>query len=625
MADWGYNSYDPDQHQQHQPPFGATGPNSSRLSFLTAEELQLSPQELRSYPRWYTDLLIRKGKESVYVSDTMSFLDNFGISDEGKDKILQLFDPNLVTLEPQQFYALLRLASHLLQSKDINENSVYVSAPVPQPKSILSRKRKSGSVSPPANDPSLSIMNSIGNPFRRNNPESSSSSNNNDNGKPKLDINSFTTFMLTGNMPERQSESIRSSAISKKKKKKMVTFDSEPPQVAEAAARSLDELMRQRGASTAQQYLAPPVPQYNYYSQASTSNSSDYQENHDYEMNDSNANDAEEDVAIENTFKNVSIDSVLHHGVSNVPAPDTTFRFHHSNSPSPSPSPQIQIQVNEAGTTISSPPPPPPPRPPPRQATLMTLQTPAISVSPSISPSPAIHHQQNNDPLSQFLPLQPTPTGSMNNPSSVTPQILSQPLQSQMPVPVHQMTSPLLQQQASFLEQMLPHSSRSSPIPTSLSPPSIQLSAPQQQPPPPPPHPRVIPQPVISQEQQNSPYPSIPPPHPPIRRNDTGYRSVSGSAFSSPAIPPPPPPPPPPTRSIGPPLPPHPQMTERASSALPEYPGPYGGAQPNNYVMNNGSMQAPVSIHQTSSAPDLLADMRALQEEVDKINWNQRY
>lgn len=229
-------------------------------SRITLEGLALSPAEQRAFPRWYTDLLLRKRSESVAIGDVLSFLDNFGISHADKMEISRMFSGGqLVTLDPPQFYVFLRLTSHILQGKQLRRELAFVAAPVPRPRSILARK---GHKSRPSNG----------------------------SGK---DMDSFMSLMMTG----------KSNGVGKRKKR--VSFDSKPPQVTEAAHRSMGELMRQNDLQEQLHMLplapAPPPPS---------------------EPERPQHSEPEADLPIANNqFTKVNIDSVLHNGQSILPEP----------------------------------------------------------------------------------------------------------------------------------------------------------------------------------------------------------------------------------------------------------------------------------------------------------------
>lgn len=221
---------------------------------LTVESLALSPAEMRAYPRWYTDLLIRKRSESLSAGDVQRFVDNFGISNLDKQRIASLFGDRLVSVDPVQFYVYLRLCGHILQGQALRKELAFVSAPVPKPRPILSGKRKKDA-----------------NPFR----------------KPGMtEMDSFMSMM---------------SGKSNKKARKRVTFDSDPPKVAEAAQRSIQELLRQQNMQDLRP--GPPIPQPQPQPQAQPQP------------------DEPDEPIPQNQFANVNIESVLHHGTSSVPDP----------------------------------------------------------------------------------------------------------------------------------------------------------------------------------------------------------------------------------------------------------------------------------------------------------------
>ncbi|ANB14036.1 Scd5p [Sugiyamaella lignohabitans] len=326
----------------------------------SVEDLNLSVEEQKSYPRWYTDLLVRKGKQSVAIGDTLSFVDNFGLTEADKHKILSIFGDPLVTLEPAQFYIFIRLASHILQGESISSSLIYIQAPVPKPKSILSRKRKKDVQSPSlagttgSNSISNGSANVGNNPFRR--APTVVSEESSVHSKPqKLDIDSFTQFILTGSMPSKSTpdsgaksdydsdDADRPPPTSRRKKR--VTFNNDPPQVAEAAARSMEELLRQKGLQREQ-----PTAVYqgsSGYPGGDLNSGSGMGfggSNGSYDDSSQGQEEDEPDVEIDNTFKNVNIDSVLYHGVSNVTPEQEHFTFSDVISPSPSPPPPALYQ-----------------------------------------------------------------------------------------------------------------------------------------------------------------------------------------------------------------------------------------------------------------------------------------
>jgi hypothetical protein len=587
------------------------------------DSLSLSVEEIKAYPRWYTDLLLRKGKQSVAVGDVLSFLDNFGVKDSDKQLILNMYVQPLVTLDPAQFYIFLRLASHLLEGvTELTPGFGFVDAPVPRPKSILSRKRKS--VTPASSSPTLPTPPT--NPFRRQ-PESSLSGDST-GSHPKMDIDMFKTFILTGNRPSSDDETqmVKSPA----KRKKRVTFDNRPPEVAEAAARSMDELLRQRG--TARAYVAPQLPsQFDYSSLASVSSDNTVNgtsapqivvgDNYNGNGGDNeNEEEEEEDVEIdENAFKNVNIDSVLHHGVS---IPETSFNHFSTDSPSPgispSPSPDLSGPVVPIQEQRTGPPPPPPRsrfggaftdggRSSPE---LSSTGVPSGRLSIGHSPSPPF--SQNNFLSPQYQPSNSAllPNGFHTLPNFQAPhapqttQFSSSPVPStllQVPINSHQTPPPPPQQRLS--------QSGVGGIGSGATPQIAQGASPS------PPIQQQFLQPVPTGSTYQRPAPPIhfrssgnlssalPPPPPPQPR-----RSVSGNPAFTVGQPiqsgptrqfngPPLPPPPPPARNRAPSLPPAPSAA-------------FFSANP----MSNLNVAA------TSSEPNLVADLRTLQEEVNRLS-----
>lgn len=54
---------------------------------FTIESLNLSDDELRTYPRWYTDLLLRKQTSSLSLQDVFGYMGNFGIKEAERAKV----------------------------------------------------------------------------------------------------------------------------------------------------------------------------------------------------------------------------------------------------------------------------------------------------------------------------------------------------------------------------------------------------------------------------------------------------------------------------------------------------------------------------------------------------------
>lgn len=138
---------------------------------LSLQARDLTLEESKTYMRWYSDILARTNSRTVLMEDVFQFLNNFKISNDNKDHILRIFHKISHSINIGEFFALLRLVSHVLQGQPPLRRLIRVQASVPTPPLILSKKRQVEETSVPL--PS---------------------------DKP-LDIDSFTQFMLTGQRP----------------------------------------------------------------------------------------------------------------------------------------------------------------------------------------------------------------------------------------------------------------------------------------------------------------------------------------------------------------------------------------------------------------------------------------
>lgn len=159
---------------------------------LTAQELTLG--ESKTYMRWYSDILARTNARTVSMADVYQFLNNFRISAAVKEKINKIFHKILRSINIGEFFALLRLVSHTLSGKEPQRRLIKMEAPVPTPPSILSKKRQNDD----QDDEYLSPAQ-------------------NDAPQDKIDLDSFTQFMLTGERPGDR-------VLKKLKKQKSVKF-----------------------------------------------------------------------------------------------------------------------------------------------------------------------------------------------------------------------------------------------------------------------------------------------------------------------------------------------------------------------------------------------------------------
>ena len=155
----------------------------------------MSPKELKTYLRWYENIQDRKvTTKIVTMDDVFKFMSNFKIPAPIKDRLVQSFSKWANSLNIGQFFALMRLLAHALHGKPLTKSLIKLPAPIPNPISILSSKRKDDST----------------------NSENEEEINVNEPAK-KLDIDSFTEFILTGEMPT-------NSTKKKKKNNKRVKF-----------------------------------------------------------------------------------------------------------------------------------------------------------------------------------------------------------------------------------------------------------------------------------------------------------------------------------------------------------------------------------------------------------------
>lgn len=165
---------------------------------LTAQELTL--EESKTYMRWYSDILARTNSRTVTINDVFSFLHNFRISDEVKEKLTKLFSKILYSINIGEFFALLRLIAHALNGLPPKRKYIRIKLKIPTPPSILSKKRQ--------NDDDESQL--------ADDTEENESNNEGKNGESKpLDIDSFTQFMLTGKRPDETAHRKKRSKNSK--------------------------------------------------------------------------------------------------------------------------------------------------------------------------------------------------------------------------------------------------------------------------------------------------------------------------------------------------------------------------------------------------------------------------
>ncbi|KAH3666220.1 hypothetical protein OGAPHI_004409 [Ogataea philodendri] len=260
---------------------------------LTANDL--SRPEAKTYLRWYNDILMRRnGERTITLDDVFRFLCNFRISDAIKTRMKEIFGKVALSLNIGQFYALLRLLAHALEGKVLKRSLIKVPATIPTPVSIMARKRLKDEIESTDNSETSSID------------ESSAALIN--QSPNKLDLDSFTQFILTG---ERPSESPKKKNRSGKKVKFSDQVIIEPPPLE----------MNRTGSSDAMAdspSLDYSLPMDQLLSRMKTPNTSNYpQQQQSTEEEEEELRDMQDSI---NHFRNVTIDSVSIHGTpSSVP------------------------------------------------------------------------------------------------------------------------------------------------------------------------------------------------------------------------------------------------------------------------------------------------------------------
>ncbi|KAK9241243.1 hypothetical protein V1525DRAFT_429000 [Lipomyces kononenkoae] len=101
----------------------------SRRIYLVSSAL--SPEEYRYYPHWFAEL-VPPGHLTLTLDDMLVFCDRFGITEQDKWKIFDIFESPLSTLEKGEFYAFMRLVGHVMNGKEPSRSLVFEQAPVPK-------------------------------------------------------------------------------------------------------------------------------------------------------------------------------------------------------------------------------------------------------------------------------------------------------------------------------------------------------------------------------------------------------------------------------------------------------------------------------------------------------------
>lgn len=206
---------------------------------LTAQDLTLA--ELKTYMRWYLDILLRTSAPTITIHDVFNFLHNFRLAAAIRDKILSIFARIAQSINIGEFFAMLRVIAHAIRGEEPLRQMIRVPAPVPVPPSILLKKRVNDDREEPAAAPQASAP---------------------------LDLDSFTQFILTGDRPSAHG---RKKAKLVKFSDQVVTHDQAvplvlpTPQPVDMSSMLMDQLLQMRSGGgeperqpQPQSYANPP-------------------------------------------------------------------------------------------------------------------------------------------------------------------------------------------------------------------------------------------------------------------------------------------------------------------------------------------------------------------------------
>lgn len=183
---------------------------------LSLQTQELTFQELKTYMRWYSDILARTNARTISMQDVYSFLSNFKIPESVKEKINKIYSKILYSINIGEFFALLRLISHTLSGLEPSRRLIKIQAPTPKPPSILSKKRPTEEADHEVDEDDLeesSSQSNNHNNFNNNSNTNNGNVSNSNGGSAQLDLDSFTQFMLTGERPEEQRKKKRSKKL----------------------------------------------------------------------------------------------------------------------------------------------------------------------------------------------------------------------------------------------------------------------------------------------------------------------------------------------------------------------------------------------------------------------------
>ncbi|ONH66637.1 Protein SCD5 [Cyberlindnera fabianii] len=538
---------------------------------------QLTRDEAKTYLRWYNDIVVRRGTNLIRIDDVFQFLRNFSISEHSRELLIRIFR-EVNALNIGEFFAFLRVIAHTILGQTPMRRLISQPAPIPKPKSILSAKRMKDVEEDDDNDEGeLSHSSATG------------------QGQ-SFDLDSFTQMLLTGQNPDQQHKKKKKGPTKRIKFSDQVSVEPSAPKNVEPVKIDMSLPMDQ---------LLNRMPKKDTQSTTPVNEEEELKE-----MGDSFSN-----------FQHVkNVDSALIHGTpSNIPS----IFFDEVNNPSPrvqSPSPDQAglrpLAPNHTGPVL--------PMAPNHTGPVRLLSPNHTGPVPFTNSLLQPNMTGTSSPQNGYLSPNYTGTVEGMQPSitgTLSPRVPSP--RNQTPVPPQRRSrsasSPVPGERHVSLEQLEQAAMSNTPVTSNPSPSSQQqnLAAP------------TLAELQAQQQTQRISSPNAPAPPPPRRRGASQ------------------PPPPPPPRSSGPspippPLPPKIQLTgtepqsgynqnnnylqpqstgyiQPQSTGYPQY----QQQQQQQQQQTNGFAHDGQYNHNIRSATDILGDLKALQTEVDRLQYYQ--
>lgn len=70
---------------------------------FSVDDMNLTADEVSTYPRWYTDLLLRKRAQTLTLRDVLAYVSNFGLKQDQKSNVCFFF--YYLTFAPYIFFS----------------------------------------------------------------------------------------------------------------------------------------------------------------------------------------------------------------------------------------------------------------------------------------------------------------------------------------------------------------------------------------------------------------------------------------------------------------------------------------------------------------------------------------